>query len=247
MHVSGAVVVGDDARAYGRWADPVLPAALAPARTMRDARGMRTMSVLAALLGSVAVFVACSSSDPEKPAVVNDAGAEGGSSSSSSSSSSGGGGDAAVDAPQGPQVKELAPPACHDVVQRGPEVTPTVGATAPAPNPLTALVPGVYVEKERIDYEVATPGLPDKEQATAIVTANRYYYLYQGGSDRTAVVTDWVLAGGKLTRKILCTSAPGGSTGATSEVRVDASPNGYTVYTTGSTGKPVAIRYERVE
>lgn len=209
---------------------------------------MRTLSVLAAIFGALGLVIACSSSDPDKPAVGVDAGAEAGSSSSSSSSSSsGGGGDAAADAPQGPQVKELAPPACHDVAQRGPEVTPTVGATAPAPNPLTALVPGVYVEKERVDYEVATPSLPDKEQATAIVTANRYYYLYQGGSDRTAVYTDWVLAGGKLTRKILCTSAPGGSTGSTSEVRIDASPNGYTVYTTGSTGKPVGIRYERVE
>ncbi len=40
MHVSGAVVVGDDARAYGRWVDLVFFVVFVLVCMMRDVWGM---------------------------------------------------------------------------------------------------------------------------------------------------------------------------------------------------------------
>ena len=80
------------------------------------------------------------------------------------------------------------------------------------------------------------------QKITADITSTRYYYLLETAADRTVLTMSWSIESGTLTRNVLCSATPAG--GAVKQ-RIDASPNGYTIWTQSRNGRPLAIRYVR--
>ncbi len=139
-------------------------------------------------------------------------------------------------------VNEKPAPVCNDLTQHGAFVVPTPTLTQPpAPNPLTTLVPGLYVASSIIEYQTSSTTEP-MQKITVDVTATRYYYVYDTQSTHQVLTLDWMLADGELTRDVLCSSSP---TSGSVKNRIDQAPDGYIIYTQSTQGHPLAIRYTR--
>jgi hypothetical protein len=141
-------------------------------------------------------------------------------------------------------VTEKPAPVCHDLTQHDAFVVATANpGNPPAANPLTTFQPGLYVASAVIEYNTTVTTEPP-QKVTADITATRYYYLYDSATQHTVYTTDWSIEKGILTRNILCASVNTGGGGPVKQ-RIDATPNGYTIYTLSQQGNPLAVRYVR--
>lgn len=155
--------------------------------------------------------------------------------------------DTGVDA--GSAVNEKPAPECHDLELAGDPVKATASVTLPPPqtDPLTSIAPGLYGVVSIVDYggAVAQAG---SSRTTVYFTSAKQYYISQddSGGDPTRLTLSWKLAGGKLSRTILC----GRSSGTSVEYRADNSPDGFTLYVPlqgGPGNRTSAIRYEKLD
>ena len=207
--------------------------------------------VVAALLVVVAACSGSASSDLFGPSdgssggVDSGGGGGGGDSGGGGGGDSGGGGGSDAGKDAGVVVHEEPAPLCNDLTQLDPFVVPVANPSAPpAPNPPPTIDPGLYVASSIVEYETSQTQEPP-QKITVAVTATRYFYLYDTGSQHLPVTTDWSLADGTLTRTILCEPGVDAGTIPVVKNRVDQAADGYIVWARSRLGNPLAVRYTR--
>lgn len=201
---------------------------------------------LLALVGMTATPLACSSASVESPAI------DGGSDASvvDARPAPTPTPDAAVEGPS--PVTEKPSPVCHDMEQRA-EPVPVVpkASRTPGGNPLETLAPGFYTIVSKIEYGATEPIEDPPFRTTVYVSPTRFFVLIEGEGDspqrvRVAATFDWSIRRGTLERTYLCAS--NGWDRRTSSQRIDASENGFTIYTPGQQTASgfIASRYVRI-
>lgn len=200
-------------------------------------------ALAAACGGSSASIGDTGGGDVDAAAEPDAAPAQDGSPPQEDASSSDAGADVETKDAAGPLVTEKPSPDCHDLAQVAPLATPIGSVSAPpTATPLTAITPGRYVAKSITDYGGAAPIDATPSQTTVEFTSTREYYTQDEATLHRHVTLDWTLADGVLTRVFVCPTERQGSPPV--KQRIDASPNGFTIYVPRGNNRVEAIRYE---
>ena len=153
--------------------------------------------------------------------------------------------DTAIEPPS--PVSEKPTPACHDLSQRGELVSIVANpAKTPSAKPIAEIAPGYYTIVSKTEYGTSGPIDFPAVRTTAYVSSTRFHLLIEGDQPRVAATFSWSIGDGEIERTYLCSSV--GWSQKTFSQRIDASENGFTIYTFGTATSDgfIAERYVRL-